>query len=194
MIHGASLYLPGNYINTPLAELTENPYALRSTFGGAICFAVGIRGRRRSMPTCNNCLGVHGTRSPSIRTKTWTPNSTRQLAKRTVDRFKEIRPLGLGDFYPLLPYSTNRNEWAAYQFHRDDLGRGMVLCFRRDGAYAAVDISLRGLDPDKTYRVTFVDSGETKIMTGKELAKPFTVTVSECPGSAMLVYEEVKAP
>lgn len=39
MIYGASLYLPGNYINTPMIELTENPYALRSTFGGAICLA-----------------------------------------------------------------------------------------------------------------------------------------------------------
>ncbi len=193
MIHGVSLYLPGNYINTPLAELTENPYALRSTFGGAICFAWDPRPETFGAHLRQL---LHSPYHPAAEYSHQPEDATFDpaLAKRIVDRFKEFRPLALGDFYPLLPYATDRGEWVAYQFHRADLGRGMVLCFRRGGAYAALDVSLRGLHPEKTYRVTFVDSGETKTICGEELAKPQTVAVSECPGSAMLVYEEVKTP
>ena len=189
MIHGASLYLPGNYINTPLAELTENPYALRSTFGGAVCLAWDPRPE-----TFNAHLR-------QLLVSSWNPAAKYAyqdlntpfdpaLAKRTVERFKEVRRLGLGDFYPLLPYTTEPKQWMAYQFHRDDLGRGMALFFRRGGAYSAADVRLRGIDPNKTYSVTFVDSFQTKTMSGKELAEPISVAVPETPGSAMILYQQ----
>ena len=77
----------------------------------------------------------------------------------------------------------------AYQFHRDDLGEGMVLAFRRGGAYSSAEITLAAIEPEKTYEVTFVDSGVTRQMTGRELAKPMSVGITASPGSAMIVYK-----
>jgi alpha-galactosidase len=193
MIHGASLYLPGNYINTPLAELTENPYALRSTFGGALCLAWDPR------PETFNAHLQKLLHSPYHPIAQYSHQDTDAqfdpaLAKRNIEDFKNLRPLALGDFYPLLPYTTNLGEWIAYQFHRADLGQGMVLCFRRGGAYAAVEVSLKGLESGKNYQVTFSDTGETRTMTGGELSKPLAVVISERPGSVMILYDEISNP
>ena len=99
MIYGASLYLPGNYINTPLAELNKNPYALRSTFGGAICFAWDPR--PETFKAHLQKL-LHSPYHPIAEYSYQDVNAEfdPKLAKQIVNRFKELRPLALGDFYP----------------------------------------------------------------------------------------------
>ena len=174
MIHGASLYLPGNYVNTPLLELAENPYALRSTLGSALCLAWDPR-PETYREHANLCVapGSFAHQSP-------TATFDAALAKSTVDGFKRYRHLGSGDFYPLLPHSLDDGQWMAYQFHRDDLGEGMALAFRR-GAYSSAEVTLAAIEPEKTYEVTFVDSGVTRQMTGKELAEPIRSTSAPAP-------------
>jgi len=92
-VYGASLYLPGNYLNTPLfspggegyaaphyvdRNLQDgkldpaDPYPFRSVLGGALCLGWDPR----------------------------LPGFDRELALRWIERFKSLRHLVVGDFYP----------------------------------------------------------------------------------------------
>jgi alpha-galactosidase len=159
--YGASLYLPGNYLNTPLFDLSEEAYAFRSQLG------------------CALCLG-------------WDPRQEgfdEELASARIERFKALRHLAVGDFYPLLPYSISDSDWTGYQFHRDDLGEGMALLFRRKASpYLSVQIQLQGLKADQLYEMTFEDTGRQQELTGRELSKPLPITINKAPGSAMITY------
>jgi len=186
-VYGANLYLPSNYFNTPLFDLPsrdnrrghpytdpavfdlpDNPYAFRSLLGGALC--------------CG-----------------WDPRIEgfdRDLARARIDRFKALRPLTVGDFYPLLPYSLERSHWMAYQFHRDDLQEGMALVFRRAASpYAAVDVALRGLEPERQYEVTCEGLAEPGDLAGRKtghaLGRKLRVTIDRAAGSALIRYRPV---
>ena len=164
-IYGASLYLPGNYLNIPLFDTSEKPYALRSIFGGALC--LGWDPREENFPV--------------------------ERAKARVDQFKALRHLAVGDFYPLLPHSLEATHWTGYQLHRPDLGEGMALLFRHEESpYLSLEIKLRGIDPEQTYEVTFNDAGQTRRLSGKELLDPIRVSVDEAPGSALITYQAVE--
>jgi hypothetical protein len=102
-----------------------------------------------------------------------------------------LRHLTVGDFYPLLPYTLQPDQWIGYQFHRDDLDEGLALVFRREKSpYAAVDVRLQGLKPRQLYEVAFVDGGPSRRVTGEELARPLRVSIDRCPGSAMIRYRK----
>jgi alpha-galactosidase len=47
---------------------------------------------------------------------------------------RRIAPLMLGDYFPLTPHSLDTTSWIAWQFHRADLGEGIVQAFRRPDA------------------------------------------------------------
>ncbi|MEW6746678.1 MAG: hypothetical protein AB1486_28385 [Planctomycetota bacterium] len=84
---------------------------------------------------------------------------------------RSLRPLWLGDYYPLLPISADEDQWCGWQFDRPDLGQGFAMVFRRaQSPYSGVDLALRGLDAQALYEVEFVDSSETRPMKGAELA------------------------
>lgn len=161
--YGANLYLPGNYFNTPLFDLSQDPYAFRSQLGCALC--LGWDPRREGFD--------------------------RPLAIARIKEFKARRHLAVGDFYPLMPYSLSTAAWTGYQFHRDDLGEGMALLFRRDDSpYVTAEVTLHGLSPDEVYELKFDDTGETRRATGKELAQPLSITIQRAPGSALITYRK----
>jgi hypothetical protein len=64
--------------------------------------------------------------------------------------------------------------WIAWQLHRGDLDEGLILAFRRkDCPQPAFQVKLRGLKPEKSYTVTFIDDqrhAALKTMSGRELA------------------------
>jgi alpha-galactosidase len=180
-VWGANLYLPAHLFNTPLFDVSENPlyppsptadtalfdmrsspYAFRSLIGGALCAG-------------------------------WDPRIQgfdRELAAARIREFKALRHLTVGDFYPLLPYTLQPDQWIGYQFHRDDLDEGLALAFRREKSpYAAVDVRLQGLKPKQVYELTFADGGPARRATGEELARPLRITIDRCPGSAMIRYK-----
>ena len=43
-----------------------------------------------------------------------------------LQQFEAIRPLYDGDFFTLTPFSLSEFDWIGWQFHRDDLQRGML--------------------------------------------------------------------
>ena len=79
-----------------------------------------------------------------------------------------------GDFYPLTPCSTAGDAWIAWQLHRPGSDEGLVLAFRRkDSRKSSLGVMLRGLSPDKTYTVSFLDEQRHATVvtkTGRELA------------------------
>ena len=163
-IYGASLYIPGNYLNTPLFDLSDDPYIFRSQLGGALCLAWDPRRGDFDMTT----------------------------AKARVDEFKQYRHLTIGDFYPLMPYNVKPDGWMAYQFHRDDLNEGMALIFRHGKSpYVAIDIILKGLSAEVDYELTFQDTGKKITAKGSELSEPIRIIIEKAPGSSMITYKKM---
>ena len=119
-----------------------------------------------------------------------------ELAKQAIAEIKQLRPLFLGDFYPLLPIGTSQAVWHAYQLDRPDLRQGCVLAFRRPESQDTMrEIRLENIDPDAEYSVAI--SGETydqpaaKTMRGRELL-PVKVQIGSRPGSALLRYSRLR--
>jgi alpha-galactosidase len=112
-------------------------------------------------------------------------------AKRAIAETKSLRPLWLGDYYPLLPITTDEERWCGWQFDRPDLGRGFVMLFRRaQSPYTGVAAELRGLDPAATYELTFVDSGEVRRVKGADLGH-LQVRLDAAPSSALITYRKL---
>jgi alpha-galactosidase len=95
-------------------------------------------------------------------------------ARMCIAEMNENRKYWSGDYYPLTPWTMAPDLWMAWQLHRADLDEGMVLAFRHQASpYSALQVSLRGLNPDQTYRVQFIDEAHHSIartMSGRQLA------------------------
>jgi alpha-galactosidase len=114
-----------------------------------------------------------------------------EQVKKNIEELKQVRHLYLGDYYPLFEVTTDENMWCGYQFDRPDLGEGMVLLFwRNNKLYPAVNIELKGLDQDSVYELIYKDTGETKTGKGTEIkhikAEPVTKS-----GSLLILYKKI---
>jgi alpha-galactosidase len=111
--------------------------------------------------------------------------------KQRITEYRSIRKMFQGDYHPLTPYSTADDVWIAWQFHRPDLGEGMVLAFRRlRNSDDTIQLKLHGLDPAGRYRVTNLDTGDAAEVTGRDLAESgLRVSLQERPGSAVIFYK-----
>jgi alpha-galactosidase len=163
-LYGANLFLPGGLINIPTQGTDD--YTAWSTFAGQFLLA-------------------------------WHPldeDFPMEQARLQVERFKRVRHLLCGDFYPLTACSLDQ-EWIGYQFHRVDLDEGLIQLFRRYGEggvpFRTGDVfvaRLRGLDPEKDYQVAFETTGQERLLTGADLAGGFDVTIRLAPGAEMVTY------
>ena len=112
--------------------------------------------------------------------------------QRGYGEVRRISHLMFGDYYPLTPYSLDKTSWIAWQFHRADLGEGVVQAFRRsDAASDSLTVKLRSLDPQKRYEIENLDGGK-QVRTGEELMRGFDITLSEKPAAAVLVLKAIK--
>jgi alpha-galactosidase len=124
-----------------------------------------------------------------------------------VEQLKRLRPYYYGDYYPILPCSSNSDcrsdagnelsagsEWAAWQFNRPEQGDGMVQAFRRENdSDTAKDLRLRGLDGAATYEVTDLDAGVPGTISGTDLMeKGLHIEIAQKPGAAIIVYKKVR--
>ena len=123
----------------------------------------------------------------------WTKD--KQKRADTIRGYAEIGRIShllLGDYYPLTPYALDTQSWIAWQFHRTDLGEGVVQAFRRPEASSeTVTVKLRGLIPQQRYEVENFDGGK-EVLTGAELMQGYAITLREKPGSAVLLIKAVK--
>jgi alpha-galactosidase len=113
-----------------------------------------------------------------------------EAVRRTVAVTKRLRPLMLGDFYPLLPHDDSQSQWYGYQFDNPEQKSGCVFVFRREKCGdASKTIPLKGVSPDATYQVTNLDTAATTVVPGKELLeKGLMVKIATKPGAALIVY------
>ena len=97
----------------------------------------------------------------------------------------------LGDYYPLTPYSLANDAWIGWQFDRPEEGDGMIQVFRRgDSIYRQADLKLHGLDPEKEYVITDVDTNKVTRLKGRELMEQgLTIEIARKPGSRLLAYK-----
>jgi alpha-galactosidase len=112
---------------------------------------------------------------------------------REIAEWREYGQYYFGDYYPLTPYTLANDRWIAWQFHDDRLRGGVVQAFRRDASvYESARLPLHGLNPDKIYVVTDIDSPDNpQKRSGAELLRDgIAVVMSERPDAAILVYRE----
>ncbi len=120
-----------------------------------------------------------------------------ELASKGIAELKQLRPLFLGDIYPLMDLTTSQKDWYAYQLHRPDLNRGCAFIFRRpDAPDDTRRICLRKIDPAAKYLVsitgeTYEEPARTE-MSGHELLQ-LRIRIESKPGSTLLRYEGVTA-
>ena len=111
-----------------------------------------------------------------------------------VKQWRQIGQYYYGDYYPLTPYSLEKDVWIAWQFSSLDGSRGMIQAFRRPESYTlTAQFPLQGLDPDATYEITDLQTGTKETLESKILAqKGLSITISECPGVAVLEYKKIR--
>jgi len=111
--------------------------------------------------------------------------------RRLYEQWRRIAPCYYGDFYPLTACNRDNSVWMAWQFDRPEEGDGFVQAFRRpESAYRATQLPLRGLDPEKDYTVTALDTDKTTVVKGRELMETgLPVEIAVRPGAAVFAYK-----
>jgi alpha-galactosidase len=159
---GTSQYLPNNCIVAHLNNLDE--YSFRSTMASSLCL-----GWIADAPDFDMAGG-----------------------QKFLKRYLEVRHLLIGAWYPLLPYSRDPSQWLAVQYHRPDLGEGMILAFRRrESPYNSVQVSLHGLEAGAIYELSSDNSGKKSRVKGKDLMTEFVLTLPKKRSSDLLFYRRV---
>src|SRR5579884_2072150 len=119
------------------------------------------------------------------------PDFDLQRGQQLASRYRAVRRLLTGAWYPLLPYPQSPADWAASQYHRPDLNEGMILLFRRaESPYRTVEVSLHGLEPDATYELTYDGEGAKTRRKGAELMDRFPLTLPERRRSELILYRK----
>jgi hypothetical protein len=104
--------------------------------------------------------------------------------KRMLDIHRRARPFFRGDFYPLLEHFHSNQFWGAMQFHRADLGAGMVVVYRRpDSPFTRARFQLRGMGEGGSCRLEASENGEFNL-TGTVL----DVRLDKSPTAAVAFY------
>lgn len=102
-----------------------------------------------------------------------------------------MRPFVTGDFYLLVPLTASSFDWCAWQLHREDLGAGVAVFFRRHRCpFPGMAVALRQIDPAAEYEVSLSPGymeGPRRRMCGKDLLR-LHISIPDAPGSLVLRY------
>jgi alpha-galactosidase len=113
-------------------------------------------------------------------------------AKQLADTYRRLRHLLVGGYYPLTPYSRDGKHWTALQFHRPDLGAGLVLVVPpRNSADRSLLLKLHELAPQATYEVRAEIKGQRQRKTGAELMEGLLVALPAGDGGERIVYRKL---
>ena len=116
-------------------------------------------------------------------------------ARAAIAEVKANQKFWYGDFYPLTRAGIAPDAFVAWQLHRADLDAGIVLAFRRgDCPYPALQADLRGLNPDGSYSVEFIDEArtvQTKTMAGRELMSELELRIPKKASSLLIRYQRL---
>ena len=111
--------------------------------------------------------------------------------RRMLEESKSLRPLALGDYYPLTEINSSEQNWCAWQYDRPDLGQGYVMVFRRSKSpFVSARLALHGLDPDADYVLTNADTQESKTVNGAILAGGYQIDLPKPATNLFLTYRK----
>ncbi|MGO8691213.1 MAG: alpha-galactosidase [Thermoguttaceae bacterium] len=160
-----SRYLPNNVFTTPLVRLDDRSF--------------------------------HSTLATSL-IPAWIADDAkfdRRRAKQLLDAYRQLRPLLVGAWYPLAPYSRDGRHWMASQYHRPDLGEGLVLVVPpRAGAQRSIDLKLHALEPGVVYELHCQVAGTRLRASGAQLMAGFTFPIPPGDGGERIVYRKQSSP
>ena len=143
--YGLGLYLPFNSVGQ---AITYNKY------------------KDRSLVSCSSVLSI-GTGSPDE-----LANVPFNKVKQVWDDIRSYDYLMSYDFYPLTDFSLKDNTTMVYQYDCPEKEEGCVVCFRRaNSPTSEIELLLKAIDPQATYKVIDPDSGEQYVMKGRQLEK-----------------------
>jgi hypothetical protein len=94
------------------------------------------------------------------------------------------------DLYHILPRPDGKH-WDGIQYYDLAARKGVVYLFKPAPAADTIVIKLRGVEPGKTYRVTFEDGTSPAVeQSGAELIKGLAITLQEAPVSALVFLDK----
>ena len=117
------------------------------------------------------------------------------LLRRLTQEWKQVaRYMRDGDYYPLTGHSMANDVWMAWQFHDAESGEGVVQAFRReDSPMTSGLFELGGLSPNSQYTITHLGDSVKNVQPGRKLIqKGLGISIPEAPGSALIVYKELR--
>ncbi len=89
-----------------------------------------------------------------------------------VNRWQEIKHTFYADYYPLTEWNIDNGAWMAWEFMDSVTGEGSITAFRRGmNEQPCRTFPLKGLDSDRTYRITDLMSGDETIADGRFLTE-----------------------
>lgn len=95
-------------------------------------------------------------------------DTQRRLLKDEIRLYKQIRRLFQGKACRLIG-RPHPQGWDAFEVYDEKRGEGALYVFRNQHPVARQEVILKGIDPNRDYRVTYHDRQEEKVFTGKRL-------------------------
>jgi alpha-galactosidase len=158
---GANYLFPPEICNTFVVDADDEPLTDPSTTPAELAAIARSR-----------MLGAFGV---SARLPQWT-EAAFAAVQAAIVQYKELRPLlKTGRFYHLLPQAEfacpdlpPHGQWEAYAIVAQDARAGAAWVFRAPDGVPVRTVHLRGLDPQATYTILDVDTGQTVTAGGAE--------------------------
>ncbi|MBN2138521.1 MAG: NPCBM/NEW2 domain-containing protein [Sedimentisphaerales bacterium] len=116
------------------------------------------------------------------------------LLRKLSGQWRQIVGYFYGDYYPVLPYSRNDNDWIAWQFHDSKRNEGAIQAFRRHNCeQGSKALRLGGLEAGLRYRFADFDSDKPVTLTGAEaMENGLRVEIPGKGGAAVVRYAAVE--
>jgi alpha-galactosidase len=160
-------------LNTTSASAlsTHNEYAVRSSMTAGLCYGLFSSSDNPQAKTNYQAIPF-------------------AEIKKSVEQYISVQKYYYGDYYPLTEYTQAGDGWFAYQFNLPDSGEGIVVVVKRPlSDFTQAVYPLNGLSAGESYEITNLDTGETRTLTGRELAdKGLEAKLPNRPDTALFRY------
>ena len=116
-------------------------------------------------------------------------NTDWTYTKRGYDEFEQIRDYFYADYYQLFEWESKADRWNGWEFYDPATASGYASVFCHEATSNLTEtVKLKGLDPEKTYRITDFDGLIDVTATGAQLMEAgITVTVPEKPYAVVML-------
>ncbi len=109
------------------------------------------------------------------------------------EEYVRIRPYFDGDIYPHTLGLIDESSWSAVEWHRAEMGDGMLQVFRRaHSPYESATFYLHGIDADASYRITDLDGGEWRVAGRDLIENGLSISIKERRTAKIYLYDKLK--